>query len=102
MLLAAARHYASWGNARPRVTVHGDGSEATIVMRNTRPDDPLPSRAASLGDVSVSRAPSSSPALGVVKEEEDGMDAALGIAGSQGLQSLPEAADGGGLPSSSA
>eukprot|EP00969_Alexandrium_andersonii_P208409 9204955-Alexandrium_andersonii.AAC.1 len=30
------------------------------------------------------------------------MDAALGIACSQGLQSLPEAADGGGLPASSA
>eukprot|EP00969_Alexandrium_andersonii_P056821 2505579-Alexandrium_andersonii.AAC.1 len=41
-LLSAARHFATWPNHEPRFTahaVHGDGSEATIIMRNTRPDD---------------------------------------------------------------
>eukprot|EP00969_Alexandrium_andersonii_P175150 7746097-Alexandrium_andersonii.AAC.1 len=48
MLLAAARHYASWNNARPRFSVHGDGSEATIIMHNTRPDDLTPLKAVSV------------------------------------------------------
>eukprot|EP00969_Alexandrium_andersonii_P326628 14432871-Alexandrium_andersonii.AAC.1 len=37
----------------------------------------------------------------MAKEEEDGVDASLGIACPQGFQSLPGAADGGGLPASS-
>eukprot|EP00969_Alexandrium_andersonii_P021563 944209-Alexandrium_andersonii.AAC.1 len=31
LLLAAARHFSSWGNGLPRLHVDGTGSEATII-----------------------------------------------------------------------
>eukprot|EP00969_Alexandrium_andersonii_P146309 6470406-Alexandrium_andersonii.AAC.1 len=80
MLLAAARHYVVWNNAQPRFTVHGGGSEATIIMHSTRPGDLPPFKCVSLGSATVAGATAVSSAPVTPKTEDGEMDGALGAA----------------------